>query len=797
MDTNNQFSNSSYTNQPGGKTDGMPDIRKIIQLVKSNWYLFLITFPLFFGAAYLYHRYTLNIYKGSVTVLLKSEESNRISRTELIEGFGLSPEMKSLENQTIILRSKKIVKRAIDKLDFTIDIYSDGFFKDQDMYHKSPFSIQMDSSHVQLLNTPIHINPLENGKVSVSIQTLNATLHKYNTETNHGGSGEISFEQTIEWGQVISTPFCKFTLNKNNKGYISPAIDFYFYFRSNDWLTSTYRGKVSVTPYNEGSSIIYISSTGSNTTKVINFLNALTEVYLEQSLERKNDIANRTINFIDSQLKQVSDTLQQAQLKLMNFKRNHIFSAPSEITSRLTNQYFELEKELNLLKLKESYYKKLSKHLINDPLSEDYLLPAFSHDANSFILGLITELLTLNNEHYLSKSKTSVNNPYLDELTTKIEVGKMNLLTAIEKLLKNFEIEKDKLNTQLDEVGSKMNLLPEAERRYLDIERDFKLNDAIYTFLLQKQSETQITKASNAPDNEIIDSATIVSIVSPNKQKNNKQALLLALAFPIAIIVLKEYLNNKVRDKSDITSVTSRIPIIGYIPNYKGTHHNVIKEEPLSNLSESFRALRTKLKYMCPEGEKHVITITSTHTGEGKTFCALNIASAFAISGKKTVLVGFDLRKPRLTEIFNHHNHEGLSNYLIGQASFEEIQYSGHIDNLTIIPSGAIPPNPSELMSNNHAHKLFQELQEAYDIIIVDSPPIGIVADSRVLMEHSNCHLYVVRSNKTNKEHFRDTIHNLISEDIKSIGFIFNDISPNLSGYGYYSQRYYSNTKKS
>ncbi len=777
------------------KGDGFLDIRRIFRLVLSNWYLFVISFPICFAILFLHNRYTQNVYKGSVTVMLKSDEPKSISRADLIEGFGLSPEMKSLENQTIILKSKKVVKRAIDLLDFAIDIYSDGFMMDYDMYQKSPFTIEMDSSHVQILNTQIHIKPEADNKVTVYIDAPNASLHSFIDEKNHGGSGAISFRKTINWGDEIETPFTKFKLTNNNGG-LNTEVEYYFYFRSHNWLANNYRWRVSVSPYKDGSSIIYISTTGLNTNKIVNFLNALSEVYLEQSLERKNEIASRTIHFIDNQLGNVSDSLRKTQEKLINFRKSNTFSAPTEITSRLADQYFELEKEYKLISLRKEYYKNLSKQIENNPSGEDFLLPAFSEDPNSLISNLVIEMLEIINERTLVESQSSEVNPYLEELDRKIDVSKQNLLTALDKLLENIDLEKKRLNKQIQELAFKMNQLPELERKYLDIERNYKLNDAIYTFLLQKQSETQITKASNTPDNEIIDEAAITGVVSPNRKKNTQQAFMLALAIPAAIIVLKEYLNNKIRDKQDLNSICPSLPVIGYIPQYKGQYHNVIEDEPFSNLSESFRSIRTKLKFMCPSEKSPVITITSTNTGEGKTFCALNLASAFAISGKKTVLVGFDLRKPRLTEIFKHHNHDGLSNYLIGQSKIKEIIYPGGVENLSIIPSGAIPPNPSELISKPATAGLFKKLKEDFEIIIVDSPPIGVVADARVLMEYSHCHLFVIRSTKTHKEHFKHTIQNLLSEGVNNLGLVLNDLTQSTGGYNYYTERYYMENKK-
>ncbi|GAF05307.1 GumC family protein [Saccharicrinis fermentans] len=549
MDKNNP--NTSYSH-PQTVSNTLPDFRKIVLLAKKNWYLFLISFPFFVGLTHLYHRYTPVIYKGSVTVMMKSDERRTISGAGIIEGFGLSPETKSIENQTIILRSKKIVKRVMDQLDFGVEIYSDGLFKDMDMYHKSPYVISFDSSHVQLLNTPIYIEPVSATQIKIEINTENAALHTYKDEESHGGSGPITFSKTIQLGDEIITPFCHFKID--SKAGAVPDVDYYFYFRSHDWLASSYRHRISVSPYKEGSSIIYISATGTNTQRINTFLSAVTNIYLEQSLERKNEIAEQTIAFIETQLKEVADSLRATQRKMMEFRRQHIFNAPTELSERLTGQYFELEKEMSQLGVRENYYNTLSKHLVNDPLSDDYLLPAFSLDANSFVTTFVTELLSLHNERSLLESQTNKDNPLLTELDKKIEVSKQNLLLALRKILKNIAIQKEKITAQMDRAITKINNLPETELAYLDIERSYNLNNAIYTFLLQKQSETKITKASNTGDNEILDDASITGIVSPNKSKNNRQALFLALLFPVAIVVLKEYLNNKIRDKNDLNA---------------------------------------------------------------------------------------------------------------------------------------------------------------------------------------------------------------------------------------------------
>jgi capsular exopolysaccharide synthesis family protein len=771
--------------------DGLFDINRILKLTLRNWYLFLISIPLALAIVYVYHRYTIPVYRASTTILLKSTQNRSLAQSNLIEGFGLSPEMRNIENQIFIIKSKKLVKKAVDMSDFSVEYFRAGHFKDSEIYHNSPFIVEFDSLHPQMVNVPIYLSCDQNNIVKIEVHTEGTYTHIFKTGRNTGNTGPVDYIKTVKWGQQVTTPFFSFKIKKLNDQVCAPDSKFFFRFRPNSQTANSFRSRLSVNSNSEGSSIMNISVSGTTPGKMVTFLNNLNIVIMENSLERKNDKATRTLSFISDQLKKISDTLQTVQKELLDFRKLNHFVLPTEYSQIITDRYLEKEKQLGILRIKKEYYKYIQQKIKEDSKSEDFMLPAVSDEANSMVNQMILQLIDLKDEFETLNSDADNPNPYIISLSQKISIAENNLKTVIDLVIKNFELKENEIRNDLTKTIEEIKSLPDMEREYADIERNYKLNDAIYTFLLQKHSENQIAKASNTPDNEVIDSPSLTGLVSPNTKNNYSKAFIIALLLPVGIIVLRELLNTKVRGKEDLEHLQEKLPILGFIMHSKNEVQDIIHEQPHSVISEAFRSLRTKIKFMSCESKTWAITITSTNTGEGKTFCAQNLASAFSISGKKTALLGFDMRKPKLSELFNLKNETGLSNYLSNQAEFEDICYETKYDNLYIVPSGAIPPNPSELISNNKTEELFKILREKFEVIIIDTPPIGLVADARILMDYSDCHLYVVRANYTDKEHMGYSLNNLMLENISHMGLILNDIPLKDKGYGYYSAEYY------
>jgi tyrosine-protein kinase Etk/Wzc len=323
----------------------------------------------------------------------------------------------------------------------------------------------------------------------------------------------------------------------------------------------------------------------------------------------------------------------------------------------------------------------------------------------------------------------------------------------------------------------------------INIQRQFDINNAVYTFLLEKRAEAGIIKASNVPDNRIIDRAGIYSssMIAPKSRKNIMLALIIGILFPLSSIVVIDFLNNKILDKKDIEKGTSA-PVIGFISHNEFKTELPVQAKPGSTLAESFRSVRTNLKSFVKDIKCPVISVSSTITGEGKTFISANLASIIAISDKKVLLIALDLRKPRIDKIFGMSNAKGMSNFLIGESKYEEIVVSTSIKNLSYTPSGSIPPNPAELIDSPALGDFIEKAKKEFDYIVIDTPPVAIVTDALLISPVTDLYLFVVRqrySSKNTIELIDELNHN---KNIHSIGIIMNDIS--ISGYYGYGLRY-------
>jgi capsular exopolysaccharide synthesis family protein len=384
-------------------------------------------------------------------------------------------------------------------------------------------------------------------------------------------------------------------------------------------------------------------------------------------------------------------------------------------------------------------------------------------------------------------------NPLQSQLAQKVRNIKESLKEILNGLKRSNNLAMSEVSDQIRTVNAQATALPVTERQLLGIERKYKLNDQLYTFLLEKRAGAQIQKASNMPDNEIIDTSDADAMpVKPKKHNIYLIALMGGIGFPLFWILIVDIFNNTVREDDDIKRIAD-IPIAGHIPHTITKKNLVVLDEPDSRVAEAFRSLRSRMQFFTKETKSPIILVTSTMPGEGKTFTAINLASVYSLIGKKTVILGFDLRKPKIYTDFGIDNDHGISSWLIGKDKLEDIINVTRFENLSIITAGPVPPNPSELIASKKTEELLKLLKQRYDYIIIDSAPIGIISDTVHLSALADTCILIVRQKITLKDLLEDTVKELKSSDINSLSVVMNDYGPEYKRYGYggkYSYNY-------
>jgi tyrosine-protein kinase Etk/Wzc len=774
------------------------DYKKILFDLLHFWWLFAITIPLALGIVFALHRYSTPVYRASMSMLME-ERGSEMPQNDMMEGFGLTPGQRSLDNQIAVLTSRDIIRKTIDQLDFHVSYFAAGRLKDTEIYSNTGFEVYFDSSEVQLLNVPIFITAIDDNHFELSVYTENASTINYKEETTSTLGGMLDFKQVFAFGEWIHTPWLNARIENHNLRNTSDRA-YYFVFNHPENLTAHYANVLKAQKLGENSSIVHISVTGHNHQKNITFLKKLSETFINTNLEKKNQIATNTINFIEEQLVVISDSLAKKGSQLSTFRTENQIQDISSEAEHLFDQIQELNTKVSEKRLILNYYNYLEKYFSSENILNQGLAPAVFDIDNSIITEEISKILELNNERLTLDGQQ---NPYKRELDKQILAVRETLLEAINNQRKIISEAISRINEEKMQITQRLYMLPEKERKLLGIERQFDLNNEVYTFLLRKRSEAQIQKASNTPDHTMLETPRYTGQVSPQASANNQKALFIGILLPLIFIVLKQLLNNKITCTDEIEKITNK-PVIGHIMHSQKEVTNIVINYPKSVITETFRRVRTRLEYMTSNKKTPIISVSSSMPGEGKTFCALNLAAVFAYSGKKTVLIGFDMRKPGLNKVLDFNEHEGLSQYYIGKVSLDEIIHESGQDDLKIIPSGAIPPNPSELISSPKTDELFADLAKRFDIIVLDTPPMGIVADPVLLARKSDTLIFLARQNFTIREAFAQTLGTLGDEGIENVGVLFNDLQVKKGkkgarygygyGYGYsygYGQGYY------
>lgn len=763
------------------------DLKQIFFKFLKYWYLFVIAIILSLAVAYLFNRFTKPTYKVSTTILIKDEKSAFDAQALL--GLGNLQNAQSIENEIGVLKSRALITRAIRSQNFDISYFTEENFIIRELYDEAPFTVLFDTLNPQPAGLRFNIVIKNDREYTISTEGEFASSYFFThirrdlpiTETINV-NGKYTFGQEVK-GKHHNF---KIVLNNNFQGGKHLNSDMFFVFNKIEDLTKEF-SEFLIEPINREASIVKISLQSNNVQKASDFLNALTTEYLERSLERKNQIATNTILFIDEQLLGITDSLEIAESDLQQFRTTNDVMDLNFQSQQVFQTMEDLETQKAELIVKNQYYNYLSDYLKSNRNDLTGLTVPSSMGIEDPVLSrLITDLTTLYAERGEARQMAKEKNPIISSFDQRIDVNKRTLAENIKNIINTSNIAIRDIDRRINAMSGKINQLPTTQRMLFGIERKFKLNDAIYTFLLEKRSDAQITRASNMPDNEVLDIADPLEMtpVTPKRTLNYTIALLIGVILPIGYIFGKDYLNDKLMDKKDIEKITS-LPIVGNIIHSSKNSKLVVAEFPKSAIAESFRLIRTNLQYFTKNKDKQVILITSAMVNEGKTFTAMNVASIFALYGKRTLIIGFDLRKPKIYHDFGLSNTTGISSYLINKSILQEIIQKTSLENLDFIAAGPIPPNPAELIASPKNDELINQLKQMYDYIIIDTPPVGIVTDAYLLMKHSDVNVFVTRQGFTVKRIFETIISDIEKRELKDITILMNDVKYENNSYGY------------
>ncbi|NRF39184.1 tyrosine-protein kinase [Pedobacter foliorum] len=772
----NNEENTSFTRD---EEDNKPiNIRELISKYLFHWPIFFVGITVCLIGAFFYLRYTEEVYMVNSTLLIKDEKKGGAAGgSDILADLDVFGSSKLVDNEIEVLRSKTLMQKVVDRLNLMISYNVEGRVISQDIYLGKPVNInviQMD-------------NALYGKSFVLSFPSKNTYLLE-DLEGIKKISGALNQLQRNEFGvyKVDKTAnFDKWASKKLNVTISDPQN-----------IVDKCLGNLGIGLSSKQSTVLNLSFQTTVIQRGKDILNTLIQVYNEASLSDKNRTTQSTIDFIDERLKLISGELTEVESDVEGFKSSRGLTDISSDAALFLENVKANDAKLNEVNLQISVINDIQ-HYVKSNSSEEKL-PSTLGINDPVLLGQITQLgdLQLKRDQLLSTTQSS--NPLVESLTKQIETTRLGIKTNIENIASSLNNTKKELEGNNSGYQSSIKKIPGQERQLISIKRQQSIKESLYLYLLQKKEEAALSYASTVADSRVLDLAySSKAPIKPKKQVTYLIALLFGILVPVGYIHGKELMNNKIESSSDIAKLTLT-PILGEIFFDQGSEPIVVNANSRKAIAEQFRSIRTNMQFLHGKqvpGQGKVTLLTSSMSGEGKSFVASNIATALAISGRKTILLELDLRKPKVSKYLDLTNKVGLSNYLIGKAEIKDIiQPSGINPNLFVIGSGPIPPNPSELLIQDEIESLVEYLKMNFDEVFIDTPPIGIVTDAQILARLADATLYLVRQNITLRDQVKSMDELYRNKKFPKLNVILNGIKLGGShGYGYgYGYGYYS-----
>jgi capsular exopolysaccharide synthesis family protein len=757
------------------KEEGV-DLIALFGKLLGKWYLFAIALFIFISFAYVVNRVSQKVY--SVSGILRYN-TNVTKAEQILDQVGIRENNYNIEDEIIVITSADYIKETLDLLDFNISYHTKGDLTNRER-HKSDFPIKVqitDSSAFQATETEFIVNALSDETFELTVKGKEVWLYNFIEDRYHERSvPELEITKQYRFGQPIREQFLNATVTLAGNPNKFGGDKLMFKFHTTSGLTRQYLGKLEVESGGRNSNILMLNINGSVVPKEVEFINTLMDVVIQKDLEKKNKENINTINFIDYQLANISDSLYKAERALESYQ----FSATSIGESGiLYAKRDQLESQAADLNLKMSYLRNVMSNLESLEGVSNISAPSSVGIDDPLLSSLLIKLSELNQQRLQMGRTATAANPIIQRIDLEIASHRAAIRDNLEEAITSTNLAMSDINTRLRETNTTIGRLPGSEVRKLGVERKFQFSDNTYDLLLQRKAAAGIALATTVSDWQIVERARQMggAPVSPKTNFIFLLAIFLGLTLPAVFVLVMDALNNNIKEKSDIEKLTD-IPILGTVTKGKKYAKLVTEYDSRAPLLESLRSIRANLQYLTANREDHkIIGFTSSTSGEGKTFCAVNLGIIISQSGKKVLLIDADMRKSTMDRYFeNVDSRIGLSSYLIGNSTLQEAIKSTKIGNLHVVLAGPTPPNPFELLNLPRLEMMFSELRQHYDYIIVDGPPLGLVSDYLLLNKHLDASIYVTRYNYTNKK-FLENIDQMYREGkVRNISIILNDV---------------------
>jgi tyrosine-protein kinase Etk/Wzc len=742
----------------------------------KNWYWFVLFLLLGAVTGYFIYINLPSSYVVSSRLLIKDENTSLSSALNFDNQQALrnARQNTNIENKVGILKSFTLFRRALNNLNWETTWYKKGLFYNSDLYKNEPFELVVSPNAKNAKNVDIQIVMLNENEYEISAK---------GETTQNGYHQSFKFKETARFGEPFINDFFDFRLNKGNGNENEKYL---LRFNNIVLLTNQYLKRTEIKMEDLNADLISITIKGNNIQREVDFINELNDVFIQFGLENRYQTTEKSFEFIDEQLTRIRESLTVAEQNFSDYRRNNQVMNLGDEAQIVYQRLEEIENEQYMTQLQIDYYRNILRYLNDSEKMNEMANPAIIGITDNNLNEMLVRLRELYARREVISSTVQEKNPAFINIQNEIRVTRDGLEEAVRNQLNAAESVMASSRSRYQTIQSRLRRLPETEKELIERQREFELNNELYTFLQEKKAEAAIAKSSVAPEVQVIDPAYREAAVfnGPFVKQIVGAGAIGGLILPFMFISLVSFFNNKIETREEIEKV-SKIPVLEGIIKHKYKVNLPVINYPRSGIAESFRGLKSNINSLLEQqtGCK-VISIDSMVPEEGKSFISSNFAAVLTKSNKKVLLIDADMHKPNLHKYFGVKTSVGLSNYLKGEVAYEETIYTTSVANLYLLQAGPIPSSPSDLLDTPRLDYLIEKNRKEYDFIIIDNAPLLLVPDAILTSQTSDATLFTLRINHSHKDEIKQINRLVDFNSIKNAAIVINETPDRGYGYG-------------